>query len=209
MNSDLNYQNSNNPLKHNLFDDIFALLTGSLIISFGISLFNQVGLLTGGTAGFAFLIHYSSNFSFGSLFFIINFPFYILAFKKLGLRFTLKTFLAVALVSLFSNLHPKFIQVNSLTPFYVAVMGGLLMGVGFIVLFRHNASLGGVNILSLYLQDNYQIPAGKTQMFIDLVIVFASFFIVDTSLILVSLVGAITMNLCILINHKPGRYITV
>jgi hypothetical protein len=33
-----------------------------------------------------------------------------------------------------------------------------MFGIGFIVLFRHQASLGGVNILALYLQDKIQNP---------------------------------------------------
>lgn len=185
------------------------MLTGTLIISMGISMFNQVGLLTGGTAGFAFLFHYSTKIPFGVLFFSINLPFYFLAFKKMGWQFTLKTFSAVALVSLFSNLHPIFLQVGNLAPYYVAAMGGLLMGVGFIVLFRHQASLGGINILSLYLQDHHGIRAGKIQLGIDIAVVLASFFIVDVNLIFASVVGATVMNLCIMINHRPGRYNTV
>lgn len=165
--------------------------------------------MTGGTAGIAFLIHYTSQVSFGAVFFLINLPFYILALKKMGWNFTLKTFCAVALVSIFSQFHPHFIQVGALSPYYVAVIGGLLMGVGFIVLFRHQTSLGGVNILSLYLQDHHGYRAGKIQMFVDIAVVLTSFFIVDISLIFASITGAFIMNLCIMINHRPGRYMSV
>lgn len=198
-----------NQLKHNLLEDVLALFTGTLLISLGLSMFNQMGLLTGGTAGLSFLIHYSTKVSFGTLFFLINLPFYYLAFKKMGWLFTIKTFCAVALVSLFSSIHPNFIQISATTPFYAAIMGGLLMGVGFIVLFRHQASLGGVNILALYLQDHRGIRAGKVQMYVDLVILMASFFIVDMPLILASIVGVIIMNLSIMLNHRPGRYMSV
>ena len=196
-------------MKHNLFEDVFAMLTGTFLISLGITMFNQVGLLTGGTAGVAFLLHYSTQVSFGDIFFVINLPFYFFAFKKMGWRFTFKTFIAVALVALFSKLHPVFIQVGTMAPYYVAAMGGLLMGVGFIVLFRHQASLGGVNILALYAQDHYGIRAGKIQLYTDVAVVLASFFVVQKSLILASVVGAIIMNLCIMVNHRPGRYMTV
>lgn len=198
-------------LSHNLFEDAFAMLIGTLLISFGLSMYNQIGLLTGGTAGIAFLLHYSSKIPFGLWFFTINLPFYYLAFKKMGLRFTFKTFSAVALVSLFSNYHTLFFQIEdtTLSSFYIAAMGGLLMGVGFIVLFRHQASLGGINILSLYLQEHHGLRAGKIQMGIDIAVVLASFFVVETSLILASILGAAIMNLCIMINHRPGRYMTV
>ncbi len=206
----------NSSLRHQLYEDIFGLLTGTLLISLGIVMFNQSGLLTGGTAGFSFLIHYSTKslvgssfwLSFGAVFFLINLPFYFFAYKKMGWRFALKTFSGVALVSLFTKIHPEFIQIGSAAPLYVSVMGGLLMGVGFIVLFRHQASLGGVNILALYLQDHHGIRAGKTQLYIDISVVLASIFVVDASLIFTSIVGALTMNLCIIVNHRPGRYIS-
>jgi uncharacterized membrane-anchored protein YitT (DUF2179 family) len=195
--------------RHTLVEDVLAILIGSLFVSFGIVMFNQAGLLTGGTAGLAFLIHYASGIAFGPVFFVINLPFYILAFKRMGWHFTIKTFCAVALVSLFSALHPQFVQFGALMPFYVAVMGGSLMGAGFLILFRHQASLGGVNILSLYLQDKYGIRAGKLQMAVDLAIVLASLFLVSVTALLASIVGAVALNLVIALNHRPGRYMAV
>lgn len=197
---------------HSLFEDILAILTGTLFVSLGVAMFNQAGLITGGTAGLSFLIHYSTGWSFGLVFFLINLPFYWLAWQRMGWRFTLKTFCSVALVSVMSSLHPKLLQLTaltSLTPFYVAVIGGLLMGVGFIVLFRHQASLGGINILVLYLQDKHGFRAGKLQMGMDIFIVMSSLFVVSPMTLAASILGAIMLNLAIALNHKPGRYMAV
>ena len=197
---------------HSLFEDILAILTGTLFVSLGVAMFNQAGLITGGTAGLSFLIHYSTGWSFGLVFFLINLPFYWLAWQRMGWRFMLKTFCSVALVSVMSSLHPKLLQLTaltSLTPFYVAVIGGLLMGVGFIVLFRHQASLGGINILVLYLQDKHGFRAGKLQMGMDIFIVMSSLFVVSPMTLAASILGAIMLNLAIALNHKPGRYMAV
>ncbi len=194
---------------HNLFEDVLAIFTGTLLVSLGVALFNQAGLFTGGTAGLAFLIHYASDYSFGSVFFVLNLPFYWLAWKRMGWRFTLKTFISVGLVSVMSGLHPKMVQLSQLTPFYVALIGGSLMGVGFIVLFRHQASLGGINILTLYLQEKHGLRAGKIQMGIDLCIVLASFLLVSPIAMLASVLGAVVLNLAIMLNHRPGRYLAV
>ncbi|MBC3927041.1 YitT family protein [Undibacterium sp. CY21W] len=199
-------------IPHSLLEDVLAILTGTLFVSLGIALFNQAGLLTGGTAGLAFLIHYRTGLSFGTVFFLVNLPFYWLALKRMGWRFTLKTFCSVALVSLFSGLHPKLVHlvdVNMLTPFYVALIGGLLMGVGFIVLFRHQASLGGINILALYLQQTRGIRAGKIQMGLDFVIVLASLAVVTPLALAASILGAFALNLAISLNHRPGRYMAM
>lgn len=193
--------------RHSLAEDIVAIAIGTLFVSFGIAMFKQAGLLTGSTAGLAFLIYYVTALPFGAVFFVINLPFYYFALKRMGWRFTFKTFCAVALVSALSEVHGHFIHFSLLDPFYTAVFGGLLMGVGFIVLFRHQASLGGVNILALYLQDKYEVRAGKLQMGVDLAILLASFFVVDMKALLASVIGAIAMNLVIWMNHRRDRYV--
>ncbi len=55
-------------LKHTPLEDVLALLIGSLMVSFGIILLRQSGALTGGTAGVAFLLHYITHISFGTIF---------------------------------------------------------------------------------------------------------------------------------------------
>ncbi len=194
---------------HNLVEDVLAIFTGTVLVSLGVALFKQAGLFTGGTAGMAFLIHYASGIDFGWIFFLVNLPFYWFAIKRMGWKFTLKTFISVALVSVMSGLHPMVVQLSTLTPYYAAIIGGSLMGVGFIVLFRHQASLGGINILTLYLQDKYGIRAGKLQMGLDLCIVLASYMVVSPIAMIASIIGAVVLNLAIMLNHRPGRYMAV
>jgi len=139
--------------QHSLFDDAQALVTGTLLISLGVNLLGTANLITGGTVGIAILLKYFTGVSFGKLFFLVNLPFYILAYKKMGRVFTLKTFLSVGLLSAWSELLPLVFKIGDVNPFYSAVMGGLLAGVGLLILFRHRASLGGVNVLVLFLQE--------------------------------------------------------
>ena len=115
---------------HSLFEDIQALVSGTLLFAFAIVLFRHAGLLTGGTAGLAFLGHYASDVSFGLLYFLINIPFYIFGLLALGRAFTLKTFAAVALLSLYSEVLPRWIHIESIHPVFAAVIGGLLAGAG-------------------------------------------------------------------------------
>ena len=77
---------------------------------------------------------------------------------------------------------------------------------GMLVIFRHKMSLGGCNILALYLQERFGIRAGKVQMALDCTIVVMSLFIVDVYLIALSVLGAVATNLILAMNHKPGRY---
>lgn len=193
-------------IPHTLLEDTLAILFGTLMVSFGVTLLKTAGALTGSTAGIAFLMSYLTQTSFGIAFFIINIPFYWLAVKRMGWPFTLKTFAAVGLVSLFSQLHPLFIHFSAINPFYATLFGNVIMGIGFIVLFRHKASLGGVNILALWLQDRYGIRAGKLQMGVDTCVVLASLFVVQLPMLAASIAGALILNLIIAMNHRPGRY---
>ncbi len=193
--------------KHSLAEDIFAIVTGALFISFGVMLFKKAGLLTGGTSGIAFLAYYLAGVPFGLGFFVINLPFYVLSLMRMGWRFTIKTFCAVALVSVLSETHGYFIEIGRLEPVYASIFGGLLFGIGFIVLFRHQASLGGVNILALYLQDKFGIRAGKLQLGVDFVVLIASLLVVDWRLVAISVLGSIALNLVIWVNHRRDRYV--
>ncbi|PWK75700.1 YitT family protein [Aminobacter sp. AP02] len=192
---------------HRLYEDVLALLTGTMLVALGLVLYTQAGLITGSSAGLALLIQYVTGYGFGAVFFVINLPFYYLAVKRMGWPFALRTFAAVALISVLSKLTPDWIGIGQLNPLYAAIAGGGLMGMGLLVLFRHRAGLGGFNILALYLQDNYGIRAGYFQLGVDLTILIVSLFYIDLDKVALSVVGAAVLNLIIAINHRPGRYV--
>ncbi|WP_394246910.1 YitT family protein [Vibrio profundi] len=191
---------------HNLRENLLALTLGSALVSLGVIFFSQVGLLTGGTAGLAIFLTKVSDFSFGQIFFALNLPFYVLSVMRMGWRFTVNTFIAVSIVSFAVDHLHNVIQISQIHPLYAALLGGGLIGIGMLVIFRHKMSLGGFNILALYLQERFGIRAGKIQMLLDCSIVVMSLFIVDVNLILLSVLGAIATNLILAMNHKPGRY---
>ncbi|MCG9596102.1 YitT family protein [Vibrio sp. Isolate25] len=192
--------------EHSLRENLLALILGSALVSLGVIFFNKVGLLTGGTAGLSIFLTKVSDFSFGQVFFVLNLPFYALSITRMGWRFTVNTFVAVSIVSLAVDHLHHVIEIARIEPVYAALLGGGLIGMGMLVIFRHKMSLGGFNILALFLQERFGIRAGKVQMALDCSIVVLSLFIVDISLILLSVVGAITTNLILAMNHKPGRY---
>ena len=195
------------PSRHTLVEDVFAILVGTAMIALGVSLFTEATLITGSTAGLALLLHYATGVGFGPLFFVINLPFYVLALLRMGWPFTAKTVASVGLVSLFSSLFPLWLQIDAVAPLFAALVGGSLLGLGMLLLFRHKSSVGGVNILSLYLQERFGIRAGYFQLGVDVVILVSAFFVVPADRVLVSLLGALVLNLIIGMNHKPGRYV--
>ncbi|WP_431101606.1 YitT family protein [Roseateles noduli] len=191
---------------HTAFEDAQAIFTGTLFVSLALILFAQVGLLTGGTAGAAFVLHYATGVSLGKLFFLINLPFYWFAWTRMGREFTVKTFISIALLSVLTEFSPKLFAIDRIHPAYAAILGGALLGSGCLFLARHRASLGGATIVSLYLQKAKGWRAGKVQMAMDCAIVLLALTVVDPERVAYSVLAAVVMNLFIAVNHKPGRY---
>lgn len=194
-------------LRHGPSEDALAFVTGTMAVALGLYLLQRGELATGGTAGLALLLHHATGWSLGGLFFAVNLPFYIFAQRALGTRFTLNTFAAVALLSAETALLPHFISVSAINPIFAAVMGGLLIGMGILALVRHKASLGGVGVLAIYLQERRGWSAGKVQMAVDCLIVASAFFVMEPVSVMISVLGAIVLNLVLAMNHRPGRYL--
>ncbi|MDE2363624.1 MAG: YitT family protein [Hyphomicrobiales bacterium] len=191
---------------HSALEDIQALLTGALFFGFGIVLLKQAHLLTGGTAGAAVLIRYMSGWPTGSVLFAINLPFYLFALQVMGLKFTLRTALAVTLVSVLVDWIPAWIEIGAVQPIFAAILGGSSAGIGILIFIRHKASLGGFNVLSLYIQQSFGWRAGMVQLAFDLVILVFGLEVTGPTLAALSVLGAIALNAVIAVNHRDGRY---
>lgn len=193
---------------HSLFDDVQGLFTGILLMSLGVVLFKAAGLYTGGTTGLALALYYWSDWSFSYLLMLVNVPFYILAYFKFGKKFVVKTLISISLLSLFISAMPNLVVIERANPYFAAIMGGLLIGVGLIQLFRHRSSTGGFNILVLYIQDLKGWNAGLIQMVLDFSVLALALFSGSSNIVIASFLGAAVLNLAISINHRPGRYIS-
>lgn len=191
---------------HGWLDDAQGIATGTLLIGLGLALFAGAGLLAGGTAGLALLLQLATGAPFGALFFALNLPCYAFAWRRLGARFTLKTFAAVSLLSLFAEALPRLVRIDAVDPWFAAVGGGALIGVGLLILFRHGASLGGLNVLVLWLQQRTGWRAGAVQAAIDAAILAAGLPWLDRRQVALSIAGALVLNFALAVNHRPGRY---
>lgn len=191
---------------HSVLDDLQALVAGTMLVSLGIALLGKAGLVSGGVAGLCLLLHYATGIGFGIIFFTLSLPFYVFALRKLGWQFTLKTLAAVLLFSVVTEQLPGLLQLGQVDPLYAAAMGGVLAGVGLLMLFRHRASLGGFNILCVYLQERFGWRAGLVQLGLDGLILLAALAVVPFKAWLLSLLATAILNLSLAINHRPGRY---
>jgi uncharacterized membrane-anchored protein YitT (DUF2179 family) len=194
-------------LEHTLSEDAMAFVLGSSMTALGVALLTHLGLITGQTAGLAVLISYVTGWSFGVVFFALNLPFYLLGWLQLGPRFTVKSFIAVALTSVMAELMPRWIGFAEVAVLPGALMAGAVTGLGLIAIFRHGASLGGVGVLGLWMQERFSVQAGWVQLAFDVALFAAALFVLAPTLVAYSLAGAVVVNLIIAVNHRKDRYI--
>lgn len=193
-------------LPHTPAEDVLGVLTGTYLASLGLYLLHTAEVVTGGTAGLSLLVTYVVSPPFAVVFFAVNVPFFALALWKKGWGFTAKSVLSVALVSGFSTIHEHAMPLPELDTMYAVITGNLLAGVALLILFRHNASLGGFGILALILQERVGWRAGYVQMALDVLVVLAALLVVPVENVLLSAVGAVVLNLVLAFNHRPERY---
>lgn len=110
-----------------------------------------------GLNGIATMIQYKTGFSISYMSLLINIPLSVLSYFLVHKDFALKTlcFSIVYSVSflLLQNSELSFIQYNALghDTIYPVILSGVLSGVAYGVCFRHNASTGGTDIISRYI----------------------------------------------------------
>lgn len=192
---------------HSRTEDVVATLVGTYLASLGVFLLEAGGAVTGGTAGLSLLLSYASGWSFAALFLAVNVPFLALGVWQRGLAFGVRTLVAIALVGAWTEVHPRIVDLAGLSSLYAALTGNLLVGISMLILFRHNASMGGLNTLALLAQDRFGWPAGYVQLACDVVIIAAALTVASPAVVAASALGAGLLNLVLVMNHRPGRYL--
>ncbi|MAC46024.1 MAG: membrane protein [Oceanospirillum sp.] len=172
-----------------------SIMEACLLVALGVQMINAADLLVGGTAGIGLItLKIFSNLTFGQVFFVINLPFYLISLKYLGLGFTVRTFVAVSLLSGLSDLIEHSFVLDMAHPLLAAISGGLLIGFGLTVLMRNNASIGGTSILAVFLERQYGLAAAKTLLAADIAILTTALFFFPPMTVLYSMVAFVAVS---------------
>lgn len=193
--------------KHSLLEDVQGFSIALITTAIGLTIIAQLGFITGQTAGLALVISYLTGWSFSWVFWLINIPFYALAYFRMGKEFTIKSAICVTALSLLVAVIPTWMTFEHLNPLFGTVAFSILTGYGLLGTFRHKGSLGGLGVVALYAQDRFGIRAGLVQLGFDAVLFAVAFFLFEPSRVLYSLLGAVILNGVIAFNHRRDRYI--
>lgn len=158
---------------------ISASILYGLLSSIAVNFFFQPGhVYSSGATGLAQVLSALSHRILGFTipvaiaFYAINSPLIILAWYKIGRKFTVFTFITVT----FSSLFIQFIPQVTLTPdpLVNAIFGGLVMGIGIGYALRSNISSGGTDIISLTIRKKTGRDVGSISLLVNgIIMIFA------------------------------------
>ena len=158
---------------------ISASFLYGLLSSIAVNFFFQPGhVYSSGATGLAQVLSalgqrfFNLEIPIAATFYAINIPLMLLAWKQIGHRFTIFTFITVT----FSSLFIQVIPVVTLTPdpLINAIFGGLVMGTGIGYALRNNVSSGGTDIVSLTVRKKTGRDVGRISLIVNgVIMIFA------------------------------------
>lgn len=194
------------PTGHSYIEDGAAIVTGACFVALGVLFLQSCHLASGGITGLTLVTEHLVGIPFSVLFIVLNIPFFILALVRMGKVFALSSIVGASLVSAVNEVLNMTVTLHISSPYIGGVIGGFLMGVGMLMLFRHRCSIGGFNILAIYLQEKGIISAGKIQLLLDISVLVFLGITVDITVIIPTALSVLALNVVLIMNHKDGRY---
>ncbi|MFU2203647.1 YitT family protein [Streptococcus hyovaginalis] len=160
-------------------EKISASLLYGMLSSIAVNFFFQPGhVYSSGATGLAQVISALSErvidyaLPISLTFYAINLPLLVLAWFKIGHKFTVFTFIAVSMSSLFIHLVPQVTLTSD--PLINAIFGGLFMGLGVGVGLRSRISSGGTDIVSLTIRKKTGRNVGSISLIVNgIIMIFA------------------------------------
>jgi len=143
----------------------FFLTLGPFIAAFALEIFlvpNEI--IDGGIVGISIITSYLTKINLGLLIFILNIPFFFLAFNKIGKKFVIQTFYAVGMLSFAINVFQMLHLPTTHDLLLSTVFGGMALGTGVGLVLKHEGSLDGTEILSLVLSKKFGFSVGELIM---------------------------------------------
>ena len=185
---------------------IFGITMASLLYAVGVGVFlNPNNLAPGGVSGIAIILKkiFPVLPGVGMLILIINIPIMIVGWKKFGPRFIISTSYALVISSLFIDIIPKMIDVDSVSdnPMLSSIIGGAAFGLAMGLLFRMETTTGGMDIIVKIVRGKYpHLKTGQIYLLLDIVILIASAFAFSN--VEVALYAAIAIYVSTLVMDK-------
>ena len=165
------------------YKDMFFITFGILMYAFGYTAFIlPEHVVMGGVAGISALLFYAFKLPPGIAIWVLNLTMLVIAYRALSKQFVIRTVIGVTILSsLVGVLQPLFEQYPVITPgedkFMHVLIGGALGGAGLGIVFSHNGSTGGTDIIVALLNKYTRMSFGRAMQTCDICIICSSYFL--------------------------------
>ena len=167
--------------------DYIWISLGLMLYTFGWTVFLlPYEIVTGGVTGLSAIIFYATRIPIEYSYFVFNFSLLVVALKILGFKFMMKTIYAIFFLSfllwgaqkLMTGPDGEFYQV--LGPgqeFMSLIIGCVITGTSLAIVFLHNGSTGGTDIIAAVVNKFHDFSLGTVLIGVDLCIIGSCLFI--------------------------------
>ncbi|MBB4823752.1 uncharacterized membrane-anchored protein YitT (DUF2179 family) [Sporosarcina luteola] len=162
------------------FKNIFFIILGAAIFSFGLVHFNiQHELAEGGFTGITLILLFAFHWDPAIMNLVLNIPMFALGWKLLGRRSFIYTIIGTLSVSVFLKVFMKY-QVDIHLEgdmFLVALFAGVFIGIGLGIIFRFGGTTGGVDIIARLGHKYKGWSMGRTMFMFDAGVIAVSWLV--------------------------------
>ena len=136
-----------------LIRDYLLLTVGALLTAFAFAAFFVANdIAPGGVTGIATVLSSVTGLNVGLLSFLINVPLFAIGWRRVGVRFAVRSFISMLLLSLFIDLLPEFDLAGNMM--LAAIFGGVTMGAGLGMVVRAGATTGGTDMAAMIVHEH-------------------------------------------------------
>ena len=161
----------------NLGKDYVMITLGLFSYAFGFTAFIlPEKIVIGSVTGLSSLLHYWLNWNVAATYYVINIILLAIAFHSVGKQFVLRTIIGASISTFFiALLQPMFpTPIIEQQTFMNVILGAVLCGLGLGVVFTHNGSTGGTDIIAAMVAKYSTVSFGRTMMYCDVLIICSS-----------------------------------
>lgn len=162
------------------YKDYVIIVLGLACCAFGFSAFVlPEKIVIGGLVGVGSLVYFLGGIPVAITSYVLNLLLLAMAYRVVGKQFVLRTvFSATVLNGLIGILQPLFPEpLIAQQTFMNIIIGGALCGVGVGLVFSHNGSTGGTDIVAAMVSKHNDVSIGRMMIYCDFLIISSSFLV--------------------------------
>ncbi|MDE7025589.1 MAG: YitT family protein [Paramuribaculum sp.] len=142
-------------------------------------------VVIGGVTGLGTIIYFVTQKLFGTGVpvavsqYALNLILLFFAYRAVGKQFVIRTVFGATVISLFIGLLTPVFEGGIIhgQPFMSVIIGSLMCGIGIGMVFTHNGSTGGTDIVAAMVSKHTNVSVGRTMLYCDMCIISSSYFI--------------------------------